>query len=56
MHEGRCQSKAKQAIEEAIDYMVSEDILEQQIEPHTMGIFCHLSSQAIGRSKALPGC
>ena len=47
--------ESKQAIEEAIDYMVSEGILEQQIRTNTMGIFCHLSSQAIGRSKALPG-
>ena len=48
--------ESKAAIEEAIDYMVKQDILEPQIEANTMGIFSNLSSQTYRGSKAMPGC
>ena len=48
--------ESKAAIEEAIDYMVKQDILEPQIEPNTMGIFSNLSSQTYRGCKAMPGC
>ena len=48
--------ESKAAIEEAIDYMVKQDILEPQIKPTPWGIFSNLSSQTYRGSKAMPGC
>ena len=48
--------ESKAAIEEAIDYMVKQDILEPQIEPSPWGILSNLSSQTYRGSKAMPGC
>ena len=45
--------ESKAAIKEAIDYM---GIWRHADQTNTMGILCHLSSQAIGWSKALLGC
>ena len=48
--------ESKAAIEEAIDYMVKQDIFGATDRANTMGIFSNLSSQTYRGSKAMPGC
>ena len=47
--------ESKEAIDKELDYLIEEEIITEQVEPNTMGLFSDLSEETKRRSKGMSG-